>query len=69
LASGVLSVLPDIGDRNLICDAISNNCDTFCTRDKKTIISKREQLRNLPINIVSPTEWWELIKPWSGLWA
>jgi len=69
LSSLAPHALNDIEDRVLICDALSYRCDCFCTRDWKTILKYREELRSLPIRILTPTEWWELIRPWAPLWA
>ena len=69
LSSGVLDILPDIEDRILICDAVVYKSDCFCTRDWKTILKYRNHLVSLPIRIVTPTEWWDLIKPYARLWV
>lgn len=69
LSSGILDVLSDIEDRILICDAIVYRCDCFCTRDWKTILKHRDHLMNLPIVIITPTEWWKYVEPYSRLWA
>ena len=69
LSSGILDAILDIEDRILICDAIVYRCDCFCTRDWRTILKHRDHLKGLPIKILTPTEWWELIEPYSGLWA
>ena len=69
LSSGVLDTLPDIEDRILICDAVVYKCDCFCTRDYRTILKHREDMTSLPIKIVTPTEWWNLIKPYASLWV
>lgn len=69
LSSGVLDVLTDVEDRLLICDAIVYKCDCFCTRDWKTILRKRDYLASLPIKIITPTEWWNIIKPYAALWV
>ena len=68
LASGILDVLPDIADRVLICDAVVYNCDAFCTRDWRTIIRHRDSLKDLPLKIITPDEWWSEIKPWAAVW-
>lgn len=68
LASGVLDVLPDVADRTLVCDALVYRCDAFCTRDWSTILRFREGLSELPIRILTPAEWWDLIRPWAELW-
>jgi len=68
LASGLLDVLPDPEDRVLICDAVVYRCDAFCTRDWRTILKHRAALSNLPLKILTPSEWWEEIKPWAATW-
>lgn len=61
--------LPDPADRELIGNAIGLGCDVFCTCDRRTVVRKREQLRQLPIRILTPAEWWAHIKPWAALWG
>ena len=69
LGSGVLDVLPDLADRILVCDAIVYRCELFCTRDWTTILKHRTELEQLPIKIVTPTEWWAKIHPYARLWV
>jgi hypothetical protein len=69
LSSTVLAPLPDVEDRLLLCDAIVYHCDCFCTRDYHTVLKYRNQLTALPIQILSPTELWERIRPFASLWA
>lgn len=59
--------LPDRADRELIGNAIGLECDVFCTRDRRTIVRRRESLRQLPIRVMTPREWWEHVRPWAGL--
>ncbi len=68
LSSGVLEVLPDMADRVLLTDAIVYRCNAFCTRDWSTILRHRRDLEELPLKILTPTEWWNLIKPWAAIW-
>lgn len=63
-----MSALPDLADRELIGNAIGFGCDVFCTCDRRTIVRKRESLRQLPLRILTPIEWWAHVKPWAGLW-
>jgi hypothetical protein len=63
----LLSTLPDIPDRILIKDALMSECDTFCTRDWKTLLRYRKQLHQLPLRFLAPHEWRECIKPYAGL--
>jgi hypothetical protein len=67
LSSGELDCLPDLADRVLICDAIAYRCELFCTRDWTTILRHRDALDDLPLGIVSPTEWWSRIEPYARL--
>jgi hypothetical protein len=69
LSSGMLDVLPDASARVLLCDAIVYRCDVFCTRDWSTILRHRAALRELPIIIVTPSEWWAETRPWAPLWV
>jgi len=69
LISEHLSCLPDVADRVLICDAIVYRCDLFCTRDWTTILKHRAELSGLPLEIVTPAEWWGKVRPYAGLWA
>jgi hypothetical protein len=69
LVSGYLACLPDVGDRILLCDALVYRCDLFCTRDWSTILKHRLELAELPIQIVTPSEWWALIQPHAHLWV
>jgi len=69
LSSGMLDMLPDIEDRVLISDAIVYRCDCFCTRDWQTILKHRDHLTSLPIKIITPTEWWNLVRSFAALWV
>jgi hypothetical protein len=64
-----LLVLPDPADRHLIREAVEFGCDTFCTRDWKTILRHRSSLHEIPISIISPHEWWEAVLPYAPLFA
>lgn len=69
LTSDYLTCLPDVADRVLLSDALVYRCDLFCTRDRRTILKHRADLHELPIEIVSPTEWWARIRPYAAMWA
>ncbi len=69
LESGFLDTLPDLEDRVLLCDAIVYHCDLFCTRDWSSILKHRLELTGLPIQIVTPSEWWSRIRPYAELWV
>ncbi|WP_293425948.1 hypothetical protein [Phreatobacter sp.] len=66
--SAFLNALPDRSDRELLGNAIGLGCDAFVTADVRTIVSKRDRLPELPLRILTPTEWWSHVKPWGGLW-
>ncbi len=68
LTSGFLACLPDVRDQVLICDAIVYRCNLFCTRDGSTILKHWQELSGLPIDIVTPSEWWDRIRPLARLW-
>lgn len=68
LESDSIMILPDDADRRLLLAAVTYGCDAFCTRDWSTILRHRKILTNYPIPIITPTEWWKQIQPWSGLW-
>lgn len=63
-----VAALPDVADRELIGNAIGLGCDVFCTCDRRTIVKRRHLLRQLPLRILTPCEWWSHVKPWAGLW-
>lgn len=64
-----VAALPDLADRELIGNAIGFGCDAFCTCDRTTIVRRRGQLRQVPLRIMTPAEWWAHVKPWAGLWC
>ena len=68
LASGILDALPEPADRILLCDAVVYRCDAFCTRDWQTIIKYRNVISDIPLKVLTPTEWWEEIYPWASTW-
>lgn len=64
-----VDALPNLSDRELIGNAIGLGCDAFCTRDRATIVRKRDLLRQISLRIMTPEEWWAHIKPWAALWC
>ena len=64
-----LGALPDIADRELIGNAIGLRCDAFCTCDRQTILTKRDYLKQIPLRIITPLEWWAHVRPWAALWG
>lgn len=63
-----LRVLPDVADRDLILDAIRDNCQAFCTVDRRTILKHQERLKDLPLRVLTPSQWWTDIARWAAVW-
>jgi len=55
-------------DRLLLIQYKMGNCDAFLTIDRNTIWRHRDWLLNEGIRILSPSEFWELLKPYAALW-
>lgn len=67
--SAFLEALPHAKDRELVAHAVALGCDCFCTRDLRSIHRKRHLLRQIPLRILTPNEWWLHIRPWAALWC
>ncbi len=67
--SDFLAPIPQLSDRVLVAHAIAYGCDRFCTRDRRTILRHREKIRGVPLRLLSPTEWWQEVAPYAGLWV
>jgi hypothetical protein len=67
--SSFLSALPHANDRELISHAIALGCDTFCTRDLRSMYRRKHKLSTIPVQILRPVEWWQHIRPWAALWV
>ena len=61
--------LPDRIDRLLIGEYRRIKCQAFITMDYKTILKLRSRLWKEHINVLSPSDWWALLKPWWSLWV
>lgn len=69
VGSRFVAGLSDPADQELIAHAVAFRCDAFCTRDRRSLHSKRARVKQLPIRIMTPAEWWRHVKPWAGLWC
>ena len=69
ISLGILEVLPDMNDRFLLCDAVVYRCDAFCTIDWSTILRYRDKLTDLPLRILTPKEWWDIIRDLADIWV
>jgi hypothetical protein len=49
-------------------DAVRDNCQAFCTVDRRTILKHQACLAALPLRVLTPSEWWAEIKPWAAVW-
>ena len=63
-----LRILPDYSDRQLMLDAVRDNCQAFCTIDRRTILNRRDKLEGFPCRVMTPSEWWADIRPWASTW-
>lgn len=57
------------GDRSLIRDAIQLRCDSFLTMERRLPKNSSHIERELGLKIITPKQYWELLRPWSRLWV
>ncbi len=56
-------------DKELICDAIRLQCNYFMTMDEK-LLKNKIQIKNFTgLTLIRPFEFWNLVKPYTGLLA
>jgi hypothetical protein len=55
-------------DRLLLINYKMGNCDAFLTLDRNTIWRHRNLLMTVGIRVLRPSDFWEILKPWSGIW-
>lgn len=55
-------------DRLLLIQYKMGNCDAFLTVDRNTIWRHKEWLLNEGIKVMSPSDFWEVLKPYAALW-
>jgi hypothetical protein len=56
------------GDRQLISDAVRLGCDAFLTMERKLPKNARHIQQTVGIRVMTPKQFWELLKPWAPLW-
>lgn len=62
--------LPGKIDRLLIGESKRSKCQAFITMDYKSILKfKRMLLINDHVTVLSPMNWWEILKPWFRIWV
>jgi predicted nucleic acid-binding protein len=55
-------------DRLLMIQYKMGNCDAFLTTDRNTIWRHRNWLETEDIQVLCPSEFWELLQPFAKLW-
>jgi hypothetical protein len=55
-------------DRLLLVQYRMGNCDAFLTTDRLTIWRHREALNALGVRVLTPDEYWAVLRPWAALW-
>ena len=55
-------------DRLLVMQCRMGACEAFMTVDKNTIWKHRDRLSELGVNVITPSEFWEILKPWAAIW-
>jgi len=65
LAFGYLSAK----DRLLLRDAVELECDAFLTMERKLPRNAPHVQREVGLQILRPSQYWELLKPWAALYA
>jgi hypothetical protein len=55
-------------DRLLLIQYKMGACDAFLTTDRNTIWRHRMILRELGVSVLTPLEYWEVLRPWAALW-
>jgi hypothetical protein len=57
------------GDRRLLLDAVTLECDAFLTCDRKLAKNSRHILAELGIMVVTPIQYWQILEPWANLYV
>lgn len=55
-------------DRQLLIDAIILRCEAFLTMERRLPRNAEHIRRELGIEVLTPMQLWEMLKPWSSLW-
>lgn len=57
------------GDKALLFDALALECDAFLTCDAKLAKNADHLERALPLLVLTPTRYWEMLSPWAALYT
>lgn len=61
--------LPHWQDRILLNECLRTGCEAFITMDYKTILRHKSQLRAEGLTVMSPSDYWKLLRRWWNLWV
>ncbi len=56
-------------DRLLMLQYKMGNCDAFLTSDRNTIWRHQTRLAKEGIQVLTPSEFWDLLKPYAAIWC
>ncbi len=56
-------------DRRLLQDALSLECDAFLTLDRKLTKNQEHLYKSTSLRVLLPSQLWEMLKPWAGLFV
>jgi hypothetical protein len=57
------------GDRALIRDAVLLDCDAFLTMEQRLPKNALHIQRELGLRVLTPVQYWDLLRPWAKLYA
>ena len=55
-------------DRLLLRDAVLLRCEAFLTVERRLPRNAAHVERELGIRILTPTTYWQMLRPWAALW-
>lgn len=56
-------------DKELLKDALELECEAFVTMDRRLSRNAGHLERNVPIRLLEPVAYWDLLRPWAPLFA
>lgn len=57
------------GDHALVKDAVLLNCDAFLTMEQRLPKNAPHIRRELGLQVLTPAQYWSLLRPWAALYA
>lgn len=57
-----------VKDRRLLQEAVILRCEAFLTVERKLPRNSRHIKEELSIHVLTPMEYWEMLRPWAALW-